>query len=103
MPNKQGKLTENEIQAQIKQILQMHGFFVIRIQQGLGCHKGISDLIACKDGKVYFLEVKTPRGRLSEYQERFRDDLHRQGCNYYVLRSIDDAMNLLMIHKWAQL
>ena len=30
---------------QVRDYLQLNGWYVIRIQQGMGCHKGLSDLI----------------------------------------------------------
>lgn len=91
MPNKKGEATEKEIQSDIREYLQWRGWYVIRIQQGMGAHKGLSDLIAVKDGRVVFMEIKTPRGRLSEYQVRFREALKEHGGEYVVLRSVEDA------------
>ena len=67
---------------------------MIRIQQGMGAHKGLSDLIAVKGGRVVFAEIKTPRGRLSEYQREFERELAAHGGEYAVLRSVEDAMRL---------
>lgn len=53
--------------------------------------KGISDLIAVKNGRVVFIEVKTPRGRLSEYQEQFAENLRGHGGEYMVMRSPGDT------------
>lgn len=94
MPNKRGEPTEKEIQNEIRRYLQIRGWYVIRIQQGMGAHKGLSDLIAVKSGRVVFAEIKTPRGRLSEYQERFREEIAAHGGEYAVLRSVEDAMRL---------
>ena len=94
MPNRRGEPTENEIQSAIREYLRMRGWYVIRIQQGMGAHRGLSDLIAVKDGRVVFAEIKTPRGRLSEYQERFREEIAAHGGEYAVLRSVEDAMRL---------
>lgn len=94
MPNKRGEPTEKEIQNEIRRYLQIRGWYVIRIQQGMGAHKGLSDLIAVKDGRVVFAEIKTPRGRLSEYQREFERELAAHGGEYAVLRSVEDAMRL---------
>lgn len=94
MPNKRGEPTEKEIQNDIRRYLQLRGWYVIRIQQGMGAHKGLSDLIAVKDGRVVFAEIKTPRGRLSEYQREFEQALAAHGGEYAVLRSVEDAMRL---------
>ena len=85
---------ETIIQNAVKQYLQMRGWFVIRNQQGLGSHKGMADLTACKGGTVVFIEVKTPKGYLSEYQKKFQRDIASYGCIYEVARSIEDAEHI---------
>lgn len=67
---------------------------MIRNQQGLGSHKGMADLTACKQGMVVFIEVKTPKGYLSEYQKKFQRDIASQGCIYEVARSVEDAEHI---------
>ena len=57
MPQKQNP--ETVIQNQIRDLLRMDGWFVIRHQQGMGCHKGLSDLTAIKEGRTIYIEVKT--------------------------------------------
>jgi hypothetical protein len=46
-------------------------------------------------GRVMFLEVKAPRGRLSASQEIFHDELQRQGMQVAVVRSQDEAVAAL--------
>lgn len=92
MPNKNGLPTETEIQTEIRQILELHGWYVIRHQQGLGSLKGLSDLSAIKDGQTVYIEVKTPRGRLSEWQNKFAANIAAHGGTYIVMRSGDDAL-----------
>ena len=88
------KITESDIQRQIREYMQYHGWFVIKIHQSLGSYKGIADLYALRDGKHVWIEVKTPKGRLSEHQERFREDVGRHGGVYMVARSIEDVSPL---------
>ncbi len=66
------------------------GFFCFKIHQSLGSYRGICDLIAIKDGHVVFIEVKTPKGRLSKHQEKFREDIEAHGGRYVVARCIED-------------
>lgn len=91
MPDKQGNPTENEIQSSIRQVLDWRGWYVMRIQQGLGCQKGISDLIAVKDGRTVFLEIKKPTGKQSKDQLEFEAEVKAHGGEYVVLRSADEA------------
>ena len=37
-----------------------------------------------------WIEFKTEKGKLSSYQEEFRDSIHQYGGFYEVIRSIDD-------------
>jgi len=50
----------------------------------------MADVWAVKDGKVYFIEVKLPDGRLSPEQVQFGEEAIQAGAKYIVARSIDD-------------
>jgi Holliday junction resolvase len=82
--------TETEIQNAIRDFLRWRGWFVIRHQQGLGCHKGLSDLTAIKNGRTVYIEVKNIFGKLSEKQIEFKSDIENHGGIYLVVRSIAD-------------
>lgn len=94
MGNKTTGIKESDIQAQIKQYLQYKGWYVVKIHQSLGSVRGIADLYALKDGRHVWIEVKTARGRLSEYQEKFRDEIESHGGTYIVARGIEDVEGL---------
>ncbi len=85
---------ETIIQNAVKQFLQLRGWYVIRNQQGLGSHKGMADLTACKNGIVAFIEVKTPKGRQSDYQKQFQNDIAAHGCVYEIATCIEDAEHI---------
>lgn len=55
--------------------------------------KGVSDLIAIKNGQAYFLEVKD-QAKQSSDQKQFEEMVTRAGAIYAVVRSIDDVINL---------
>ena len=99
--------SEHDIQNEIRLRLSELGFCVFRINVGkfktadgrwfdTGVPKGYSDLTAIKNGKVYFLEVKTETGKASKEQMNFiavmRD---RSGCVAGIVRSVDDAVRLV--------
>jgi hypothetical protein len=46
-------------------------------------------------GRPFFLEFKTPAGRLSEPQEKFRAWAMAAGIPYEVCRSLDEAKQVL--------
>ena len=54
--------------------------------------RGVPDLIALRNGVVFFAEVKTPIGRLSAAQTKMIRDMLRQGALVYLLRSVEDAV-----------
>ncbi|GAV21591.1 VRR-NUC domain-containing protein [Carboxydothermus pertinax] len=83
-------MRERDIQALIKQYLQLKGWFVVKIHQSLGSYRGIADLYALKDGEHVWIEVKTPKGRTSKYQERFKEEIESHGGRYIVARGIED-------------
>ena len=56
------KNPETIIQGQVRDALRLDGWYVIRHQQGMGSHPGLSDLTAIKDGVTIYVEIKTPRG-----------------------------------------
>lgn len=94
------KVKESEIQRSIKQLLQTYKFFVVKIQQGALSEPGIPDLWCIGLNKSRetiqaWIEVKTPTGRLSPYQEDFRTEVDMRGGTYLVMRSVDDCMSWL--------
>jgi len=61
----------------------------------MGLRAGVSDLVICKDGKVFFMEVKTQKGKMAENQKEFRQSAIFAKCDYAIVRSFDDAVNQL--------
>lgn len=57
----------------------------------MGLVAGVSDLIIVLPERLIFMEVKTPKGRLSASQKAFRDAMEALGFEYTVARSVDDA------------
>jgi hypothetical protein len=55
---------------------------------------GVSDYIVLIKCKAYFLELKSQKGVLSESQKLFRDMVERSGCEYSVIKSLDDLLTL---------
>lgn len=57
--------------------------------------KGMSDLLFIRDGKAYWLEVKTSTGRIRPEQENFLAVMRdRYGCATGIVRSVDDALRV---------
>ena len=59
-------------------------------------HVGVADRIVClPGGVVWFVELKTVKGRLSPLQKVFAADMARMGMNYLVLKSKGEVDELL--------
>lgn len=85
---------ESFVLRQVRDYLKWNGWFVVRIQQGMGAHKGVPDLLCIREGRVVFAEVKTPTGRLSAHQVQFASDWTSHKGECVVLRSVEDAQKL---------
>jgi Holliday junction resolvase len=83
------KQTETQIQSAIREWLQWKGWFVIRNQQSLGSLKGLADLTAIKNSRVLWIEVKTPRGKQSDYQIEFEAAIKAHGGEYVLADSVE--------------
>ena len=66
----------------IKKIYRRPGKFAVR---------GMADVIGCLRGKIFVIEVKTPKGIVSEYQTAFLTKVVRCGGYAAVCRSLSDA------------
>ena len=53
---------------------------------GMGVHAGFADLMVICEGRVLFLELKAPKGRLRAEQEAFRDAVLAQGFGWALVR-----------------
>ena len=58
---------------------------------------GLADIMIMKDGRALFVEVKTPKGRLSESQVKFQATANHYGMHYVVIRSTDEARAIVHI------
>lgn len=66
-----------------------------RLKQ-MGVLPGVPDIqILSPSGKAHFLEIKTPKGRLSRPQRAFRDWCEGGQVPFAVVRSIDEARTAL--------
>ena len=90
------KVTENDVKCAVKQLLSIKGYFHFPILQGLGAKRGIPDIIAIKNNRVLFLEIKRPGGKLTEHQQQFQADINGQGGEYYVIKSLDDLIKIIL-------
>ena len=81
---------ETKILRAVRCELERGGWYVLRQQQGLGCVKGVADLVALRDGRHCWLEIKTASGRQTPDQVAFERAIAAHGGEYMVVRSVDD-------------
>lgn len=62
-----------------------------------GTPKGYTDVTGHRksDGKAIYLEVKTPKGKLSSDQVKFRDEMLKYPIIYGVARSPQEAVSIV--------
>jgi len=65
------------------------------IMKGLGTRAGVPDICIIKHGRAYWIELKSPIGKLSDAQKKMMLTLHDVGCLVAVCRSIDDVQSAL--------
>lgn len=56
--------------------------------------KGIADLTAIRNGIVYQIEVKTKKGKQSEWQRIFQKEWEEKG-GIYILGGLDEIMAII--------
>ena len=100
-------MTEMDILRSIRLALSERGYCVFRINSGkvkmadgrwfdVGVPKGFSDLVAVKDGKISFIEVKNEVGRPTAEQINFITQMQtRYGCRAGIARSVEDALAIV--------
>lgn len=91
-------MKEKEIQSAIIQYLTLKK--ILHWRQNSGTFKtvyrmgivGAPDIFAVKESKIYGIEVKNEKGKLSDGQILFRQQFEKAGGIYLVARSIDDVL-----------
>ena len=100
------KKPETQIQDQIREVLGKYGK-VFRMNTGvfktadgrfIRCGtKGMSDLLFVGQGRIAWLECKTDNGKISGEQEKFIKEMLLLGHPAGIVRSVEDAINLINI------
>lgn len=99
---------EHKIQNEIRIALSEAGCITFRMNVGkmktpdgryfsTGVPVGFSDIFGFRksDGRAFFIEVKTKKGRLSPYQKTFLEAMQNSGAIAGVCRSPEDAVKLI--------
>jgi Holliday junction resolvase len=84
-------MRESIIQTQIKKYLETNGWMVIKLIQ-TSCN-GIPDLMALKNGRTVFVEVKQPGKKPNDLQKYRIEKLNKAGFPAIVATSTHDVVN----------
>lgn len=75
-----------------------HGAFLgeARLKRGAqmkraGVKAGVPDILIVHDGRAFWIELKTQRGRVSADQLRVAEALNNAGCGWAVCRGVEDV------------
>jgi len=75
---------------------------IYRKKTGVGHRLGVSDIIGLWNGTFIAIEVKTQTGRISEHQEFFMKDVVAHGGLAFVVRSVDEVVDLVRSIRIAE-
>ena len=89
-------ISENLIKRQVKDYLDLKGYFHFYLLAGIGAFLGAPDIIAIKNNRVLFLEIKRPGGKQSEHQRKFQLNIEGQGGEYYIVESLEDLVQIIL-------
>jgi Holliday junction resolvase len=100
-------MNETDLQNLIRLELSKRGFAVFRLNVGVfytkdgrplksGLPVGTSDLMAVKDGRVFFVEVKVRPNKPTAAQVNFINKMRERGAVAGVVYSVDEAVALCL-------
>jgi hypothetical protein len=90
------KISETEIKHQVKQYLDLKGWFNFHLIAGMGSYPGLVDRIAVKGGRTLYLEIKKPiGGKQSKNQRIFQERIEKAGGRYLLIKNLDDLIEAL--------
>jgi Holliday junction resolvase len=88
-------MREALIQRQIKEYLEKEGWMVIKLIQT--SVNGIPDLLALKDGRAVFIEVKQTGKKPNELQQYRIEKLREKGFEAFTATSVKDVSNFFSV------
>lgn len=86
-------MSEIKIQSKIIMHLEQNGFYVIRLRSV--SPNGLPDLLAIKNGRHVFFEVKKPGLKATDLQEYRRTQLIAHGSESYIVHSIEEIESII--------
>ena len=95
-------MTEQEIQKKILNWLDKRGYWAVKTIQSN--KRGVPDILACSPlGEFIAIEVKTPKGVVSELQQYQLAKINDTGGIAFVARSLEDVIEELGSEEYEKL
>lgn len=99
MKNPYTYTTEKQLREQVRDLCKKLGWMFYFTWTSIHSPRGMPDLILVKPPRVLFVELKTEKGELSDYQKTWTDVLGRCGGNVecYILKpsGIDEFVQIM--------
>lgn len=86
-------MLESEIESEVCKYAESKGFLTYKFSSP--SNRGVPDRIFVHNNLIFFIEFKTPTGKLSALQIRQAEKLHNKGFPTYVVRSIEDGKTII--------
>ena len=81
-------MLESAIQSKVIKELEAHGWYVIKLMQTN--KNGIPDLIAHKEGRTTYMEIKRPNLKPTPLQDLRHREIKSHGIMVHTIRSVSD-------------
>ena len=88
-------MKEADIVRKIIAWLKNNDFWAVKMHGGPFQIMGLPDVLAIKDGRAFWFEVKTPRGVPTSVQLYVMKQLRKHGCVAEVVRSVSDVVSVM--------
>jgi hypothetical protein len=79
------------VAAAVTGCLETHGYLVLRPRSRLSSRWGLADLIGIRAGHTIFVLAGAAPGRLSRRTQLFVENIRRSGCEFVIVRDLEDV------------
>jgi Holliday junction resolvase len=87
---------ESEIEKHLVQACRNQGWLTYKFSSP--AHRGVPDRIVIRKDNVFFVEVKTAKGKLTALQEKAIADISTRRISVYVVKSKDEV-DAVILHE----
>lgn len=88
-------MTETQLTNRIKDWLCDNGWLFIKYHGSSMSRAGVPDLVAMKDGRTVWLEIKVDANKVTKLQQYMIDKIRGHGVEVYVIRSEHELIERL--------